>query len=631
MSISIEVPVVSGAWLIPTIESVLSQTSRDWRLFLLWDGGDDLSRKILEKIEKHPRATVFYTERMGIASARKHITDRSEGEWILPLDHDDVLHKDCVARFLDFAKERPWAGIVRARRAFVDTQGIIHTSPDWFPFERRHYFRGMTRDLFNHSQPMIIRRSAYLQTEGWDGFPEYLGAGEDCDMFAKIEEVGEIELLDEILYFYRLHDSRTSNTLGGEPVALDMWRRIADKAIARRQVPLERTSEVQPFTFRDLRTPARGVEDIDFVVPFWESNEVELEYPWRRPTENGVGGVGLSPESPLERDLAPGTWPLSRIELFCSAPEMARGVRKPLHGTLRAELHTGGRLLAAAEARYDGASPEYENVSFSFEPDPEVIVQESVRLRLLWAPAIGHDVPIAILTTHTRSAPEKPLLMRLFRAEPGASRHSLDRCLASLRAAGVPEANIHVVEERQSSAANRNTGFRRGTRPYVCYLDDDVEVTDAGCFDTLLRAMHDLDADLVAPKLLDAEGRIFCAAPYFGEEGMPRPRGIGEADRGQYDFSQIVSWLPSTCLLTRRSVGLSAGPWDTRYTGSQMEDVDYVLKARSRGFRCAYVGTAAVVHHNLQRNYRMAENLPLFKARWKRRPDLFVEPPVEEA
>ena len=100
MTISIEIPVVSGAWLIPTIESVLAQTSREWRLHLLWDGGDDLSKRILQKLEKHPRAKVFYTERMGIASARQYLSERSEGDWILPLDHDDILHKECVARFL---------------------------------------------------------------------------------------------------------------------------------------------------------------------------------------------------------------------------------------------------------------------------------------------------------------------------------------------------------------------------------------------------------------------------------------------------------------------------------------------------------------------------------------------------
>lgn len=621
MTVSIEIPVVSGAWLIPTIESVLAQSSRAWRLHLLWDGGDELSRSILQKLEKHPRARVFYTERMGIASARQYISERSEGDWILPLDHDDILHKDCVRRFLEVAKDRPWAGIVRARRAFVDDEGVVHQAPDWFPFERRKYFRGMTRDLYNHAQPMIIRRSAFLQTAGWDGFPEYLGAGEDCDMFAKIEEVGEIELLDEILYFYRLHDNRTSNKLGGEPVALDMWRRIADKALARRQIPLVRVNETQPFEFRDTRTLAEGISEIDFVVPFWESDESELMYPWRRPTEKGVDAVTLRRGDTFKQSLAPEHSRISRLEIFCTAGE-------PIHGTLQAALRRGAETLATGTAVFSGTQPHFENASISLGDLVET--GENIDLVFAWLPAIGHEAPL-LLHTSLAAGPgvPPPALMRLFQPDPGAGRRSLERCLASLRRIGVADDQIHVVEKRQSSAMNRNDGFNMTTRSYVCYVDDDVEVVDADSFRTMLDAMYDLDADLVGPKLLDADGKIFCAAPYF-EDKMPRPRGIGEDDTGQYDFDRIVSWLPSTCLLIRRSVGLAAGPWDVNYTGSQMEDIDYVLKARSRGFRCAYVGRAAVLHHNLQRNYRMSENLPYFHARWRGRPELLAEPPAEE-
>lgn len=628
MIISIEVPVVSGGWLIPTIESVLAQTSRAWRLHLLWDGGDALSKQILQKIEKHPQARVFYTERMGIASARRYLTERSEGEWILPLDHDDVLHKDCVRRFLAVAETRPWAGILRARRAFVDQQGVVHNTPDWFPFERRHYQRGMTTDLFNHAQPMIIRRSAYAQTSGWEGFPEYHGAGEDCDIFSKVEEVQEVELIDEVLYFYRLHDGRTSISLGGEPVALDMWRRIADRALQRRGLPLERTNDKQPFTFRELPEPEATIDDIDFVVPFWEADEVELEYSHRRPTEHGVNLLALGRGDNLTRALDEALWPIGRVEVFCSAPEAAKGVPRAVTGTLHAEILAGDTVIAMASAAFENAKPDFENVPLAFAACGDGATGKR-QMRLRWEPAEGFEVPIVVMTSRAGGLFPAPLLMRLFRPEPGASRKSLDRCLASLRGIGVGEENIHVIEKRQSSAANRNDGFRAGTRPYVCFMDDDVEVLNREAFDVLLKAMNELHADLVGPKLLDAEGRIFCALPYFDPEGMPKPHGIGEVDRGQFDGDKIVTWLPSTCLLMRRFVGLAAGPWDTNYTGSQMEDVDYALKARARGFRCAYVGRAAVCHHNLQRNYRMSENLPYFKARWSGRPELFTEPAVE--
>jgi len=616
--VSIEVPVVGGAWLLPTIQSVLAQTSRDWTLHLLWDGGDALSKRILDTLaaQKNPQIKVFYTERMGIAQARRYLTQHSQGEWILPLDHDDLLDKEAVKRFLRAAETAPWAGIIRARRAFVDERGTIHRdTPDWFPFQDRHYHRGMTTDLFNHAQPMIIRRSAYQQTTGWEGYDEYYGAGEDCDMFLKIEEIQDIELLDDLLYYYRVHDKRTSNALG-EPAALDMWRRLADKTIARRQLPFKRTNEVQPFTYTGKWERTTDVSAIDVVVPFWESDETEIEYPHRRPTEAGSNNVHiLADAEPFSQPITANLLPLNRIDLHCSASA-------PVSGTLRVALYEKNLPIpiASAECPLRDATPYFETIPFHLQVPANTTTDLELKIEFHSTVSVHHR-----LLLHTALENGTPrALMRLYRQEPGAGRRGLERCLASLHMAGIPHQNIIIAEQRQSSAANRNTGFRAGKRPFVCYLDDDVEIIEPNALQTLLAAMHDLEADLAGPLLVDAEDRIFCADPYFDPEGMPAPRGLGDPNTGQFNYRNIVPWLPSTLLLTRRSVGLSIGPWNERYTGSQLEDVDYTLLARLRGFQCAYIGDATVRHYNLQRNYNLSRNLPYFRARWARHKHLFL-------
>jgi glycosyltransferase involved in cell wall biosynthesis len=216
MLVSIEVPAFKGGWLIPCIESVLRQTSPHWRLSLVWDGGDDLSKKILERVErlKDPRIQVFFEARRGIARARRFLTERSSGDWILPLDDDDVLTPDAVESFLAEAAARPWSALIRARRDFIDESGRTVDMPQWFPFEPRHYEHGMTTDVFNHCQPYLIRRSAYEKTSGWEGFGDFMFAGEDCDIFLKLEETGPIELLEKTLYRYRINRQRTSDVLG---------------------------------------------------------------------------------------------------------------------------------------------------------------------------------------------------------------------------------------------------------------------------------------------------------------------------------------------------------------------------------------------------------------------------------
>lgn len=267
MHISIETPVFKGAFLRPCIDSVFAQSSPSWTLSLVWDGGDEKSRKILEELEREgdPRVRVYFTENRGIAAARRFLTDRSHGAYILPLDDDDLLPVHAIERFLEEANERPWASLIRGRREFVGTDGAPIGKDSWFPFGPRSYFRGMVCDLFNQAQPYLIRRSAYLRTSGWTGFSDLLGAGEDCDLFLRLEEVAHFELVDEVLYHYRLHEGRASNFLTAT-AAFEMWRRLADSAIERMGLPLRRVNETVPFAYESLPRPEVTLNDVDFVL-----------------------------------------------------------------------------------------------------------------------------------------------------------------------------------------------------------------------------------------------------------------------------------------------------------------------------------------------------------------------------
>ncbi len=267
MIVSIETPAFKGTRLQRCIDSVLSQSSSNWTYSLLWDGGDDESRRILEELEsrKLPNVFVHFGENRGIARARNFLSEHSKGDFILPLDDDDALPFHAVERFLAIAEDRPWAAVIRARREIIDLEGNVLDTPAWFPFEARRYQAGMVTDVFNHSQPYLIRRSAYDRTSGWEGFEDFSYAGEDCDIYLKLEEQGTIELIDEVLYYYRVHDARASLVLTDE-AAFEMWRRLADKTVERIGLPLRRTNEKQLFEFEPQpRTPLQ-LDAVDFVV-----------------------------------------------------------------------------------------------------------------------------------------------------------------------------------------------------------------------------------------------------------------------------------------------------------------------------------------------------------------------------
>lgn len=316
--ISIETPVFKGGWLQRCIDSVLYQSSPHWTFSLLWDGGDDASRRILEELDRrnYPTVTVHFAENRGIARARRFLSEHSQGDFILPLDDDDALPFNAVERFLSVAQEKPWAAVIRAQRKIIDEQGKVLDTPPWFPFEPRHYQHGMVTDLMNHTHPYLIRRSAYERTSGWEGFDDFGFAGEDCDIYLKLEEVGTIELLDETLYYYRINPNRASLGLTDQG-AYEMWRRLADKTIARVGLPLKRVSEKPPFLYEPLPRPEPTLAMVDFVIVAGEDQPAQagadrLAESLRRSgvADDAVHLIGRRSAAALNRRLRQTTRPL---------------------------------------------------------------------------------------------------------------------------------------------------------------------------------------------------------------------------------------------------------------------------------------------------------------------------------
>jgi glycosyltransferase involved in cell wall biosynthesis len=617
-TVSIETPVFKGAWLIPCIESVLYQTSNRWVFYLVWDEGDILSLRILEILREinHPKLKVFFSKNRGIARSRHFLSSISEEDYIIPLDDDDMLGATIVEDLSQESVIKPWASIIRARRKYIDENGNFVDMPEWFPFEIRKYQDGMVADLHNHCQPTLLSRKAYMATSGWEGFPDFYYAGEDCDIYLKLEEKGAIELYDKVLYYYRLNSKRTSHLLRPEG-AYEMWRRLADRTIARIGLPLKRVNSQPPFIYEKKSQPAFTKAMIDFVIPFYEADEKELPYSQRRPVS------GLAPQhfeltgyNCFRQNLPIELLPCSRIELSFTAEQYAEGFLQ----IQITELDTG-KIIAGGKTAWKGKQVVSKSLSIQIEHLQEPKTQ-SYSLLLTFIPTRNNNSTVKVLFY----ALDEPILFgRIFKFEKGYSKSILDRCLRSLQKVGIHDDSIFVIKGKRSSSANRNYGYSLTKKPLICFMDDDAEITSEESLYNMLAVMSEYNAGLIGPRLVTEDKKIFCADPFFNEDRRPVPRGIGESDDGRYQYVSEVTWLPSTFLIVKREVIQSINGFDEIYDGSQMEDVDLCLKARARNFKCIYAGNTSVLHYNNQRNDRFAENFERFTLRWAAHKELFMQ------
>ncbi len=83
------------------LDSILTQTYRDFEIIAVDDGSTDKSGEILDRYaEKHSEIRPFHKENGGLSDARNYGLDRAEGEYVSFVDSDDFLSPDYAEKMV---------------------------------------------------------------------------------------------------------------------------------------------------------------------------------------------------------------------------------------------------------------------------------------------------------------------------------------------------------------------------------------------------------------------------------------------------------------------------------------------------------------------------------------------------
>jgi GT2 family glycosyltransferase/glycosyltransferase involved in cell wall biosynthesis len=250
---------------------------------------------------------------------------------------------------------------------------------------------------------------------------------------------------------------------------------------------------------------------------------------------------------------------------------------------------------------------------------------EVMKDRLLSAVAKTEKVSIIIGTRNNYPYLRKAL-ETLFRYTPpgfeliivnNASEDGTDILLQSLN---YPHLKIVNNKANRGFAAFNNQGLRLATRPYVLFLNDDVELTP-GWLEPLIETL-DLHPKVgaVGSRLLYPDGRIQHDGKMFREKDLlPYHVNIGGRP-GEDERPVEVDTLTGACLIGRRElVGFCED-----YRRGYFEDTDMCLRIKEREYGLVLHRGSVVVHHHgmsMGRNQKATEqaqarNQRLFLERW---------------
>nr|WP_302831235.1 glycosyltransferase family A protein [uncultured Bacteroides sp.] len=198
--VSIVIPCYNQAVFLPeTLDSVLLQTYKHWEVIIVNDGSPDDTESIARKyMAMDCRIHYVYQENAGLSAARNNGIEQAQGEFILPLDSDDIIKPEYLEEAMKAFKENPQLKVVYCLGVMF---GKIN---ELWDLRYRGYRNLLVRNAFFCSS--IFKKSDWRRIGGYD---ENMRKGyEDWEFFIRLlDEHSLVYQIPQPLFYYRTKET----------------------------------------------------------------------------------------------------------------------------------------------------------------------------------------------------------------------------------------------------------------------------------------------------------------------------------------------------------------------------------------------------------------------------------------
>tara|TARA_Y100001970_G_scaffold293483_1_gene440603 strand:- start:34182 stop:35528 length:1347 start_codon:yes stop_codon:yes gene_type:complete len=188
-----------GKFVKNAIDSVLSQTFKNFELIIIDDGSTDKSKQIIKKYKNDKRITTIFQKNKGLTTSNNLALRISKGKYIMRLDADDWLDSNAIQILANKLENNPKLGLVFPDYYEVDERG------NFLNLVRRHDFKKVK--LLNqpaHGACTMIRKVCLNQIGGYN---ERFDRQDGVYLWIKFIKKYEIANVNLPLFFYRQHIS----------------------------------------------------------------------------------------------------------------------------------------------------------------------------------------------------------------------------------------------------------------------------------------------------------------------------------------------------------------------------------------------------------------------------------------
>jgi glycosyltransferase involved in cell wall biosynthesis len=250
-------------WLAEAIESVRAQLYPHWELCIADDVSTDPAiRQLLERYAREDdRIKVVFREANGhISAASNSALELVTGEWVVLLDHDDLLPEYALFCVAEAIGQHPGARMIYSDEDKIDASG-----------ERRDpYFKCAWNPELFYSQNMFSHLGAFQKTllDEVGGFRVGYEGSQDYDLALRCAErvdAAAIRHIPRVLYHWRVHAASTASTAEAKPYAAIAGERALNEHFAR--CKLDWQAEYLGYGYRVRRALPAQPPLVSLIVP----------------------------------------------------------------------------------------------------------------------------------------------------------------------------------------------------------------------------------------------------------------------------------------------------------------------------------------------------------------------------
>jgi glycosyltransferase involved in cell wall biosynthesis len=221
-TVSVFTPSHRTIFLDECLASLLAQTFDDWEWIVLLNGGASWTPKVQDE-----RVLISATsEKMGVGAAKRAACVLAKGEYLVELDHDDILTSTALADVVAAFEDNPYVGFVYSNTAQINEDGtrngvMFNTDMGWRNRDTEVDGRlvlecramkplpsNVSYIWFAPNHVRAFRKDLY---EAVGGYNADLGVLDDQDIMCRMYQQTDFFHLDKCLYLQRMHPLNTQS------------------------------------------------------------------------------------------------------------------------------------------------------------------------------------------------------------------------------------------------------------------------------------------------------------------------------------------------------------------------------------------------------------------------------------